>query len=444
MNDKINHIEESEEKWYFFSAIKQSKELISSPFISKEYRLLTKEKLLSCIDICSKDNFDNILTINEILDIISDEVLFDHLSDKDKSMIYCSLWDNYFLLWDMELSLNSYREAFKYWNTEIYKKIIYMDIFMKLSYKNKDFINKLDITFSSIINSLRDNKEDIIFWNELEVDLGEFFVWWFDFINNPNSLQDYIYNLEVTEIKWVTELQLFDYNKREDFNILLNKIETILAEKYIEIAEEINHMEYIYIAFWNMVKRFWWEDIEYLEYWKQLKEFLFTWFQMINMYLNIWKEDEWLDILEFIVVNWFTNLSYANKDFLVKKVEELIKDYWNTLDDDRLNNILLNIVNNKILSNESMITIWNIFLSIWKFWNAYSFYYYAIKWDIDVQWRFKELLEAIVFEKNFWDISKDEDESHPKIIISILLKKINDWKKLNINDLDKIRNICNI
>ncbi len=442
MKNKLEHIDESKNKWYYLSAIEQSKNMIMSNVVTSEFRDLMKDKLLSCIDICSRDNFDNSLTVNEILDILSDELLSNHLLDKDKSIIYSNLWDNYFLLWDMEKSLESYNQSYNYWNTGILKEIIYMNIFLNLPSKN---INEgWNIIFSDIINDLDENKDDLDFWNQIEADLWEFFVGWFDFINNPNCLQDYVYNLELTEIKWISELQSLNFDKEENFIKNKNEIEKILSEQYLKIAEEVNHLEYIYSAFWNMVNRMGWENIDYLEYWRQLKDFLQTWFDMIDTYFEKWEDEKWLELLEFIVVNWFDNLSSINKDFLIDKFEKLIIKHLDKLDDYRVNNVLLKWVNNKIISYDSMLIIWDIFLKIWRYWNAYSFYYFALASDLDLNSKFIELLNTIVFNNNFSDNNDNNDETHPEIILSLLIDKVNNWLKLNKVDLIKIKNICNM
>jgi hypothetical protein len=45
MKDKIEHIDKSIEKWYYLSAIEQSKEWIVSNVLTEEFRLEMKKRL---------------------------------------------------------------------------------------------------------------------------------------------------------------------------------------------------------------------------------------------------------------------------------------------------------------------------------------------------------------------------------------------------------------
>ena len=433
----INNSNESDDIFYK-SEIDKSKLILWLKVITEKYRDEVKDRILTCIDICTDDNFDINKTIDEIMVLLSDELILENMSDLDVWKLYESLWENYFLMWEFNKALENYYRSFEKWNTSIFEKIISIKVFLKLPYKKQSELDSGDFDFSNILSELNENQKKYDFWDEMKVDLEEFLEWWFDFIDVPDTLQAYIYNLEVTEEKWLTKLQGMEYVSELEYKKAINRLLEAMYKMYMQIAEAIEHADYVYLSMWNMVKRLEWEDIDYLEHWKELRKFIDVWFDFLKIYQKEWK-DNFYDVLEFIFKNWFRNLWDSQKIYIANKFSDFLK--WNdNLDYDKINSILLNVTFESSMWYTTMIEMWDIFRKIWKYWNSFSFYITARERGLYVDDRLAKLVEDILLNKEF----KWTSWINVEFILADVIDKINRDNLLNFKDIENIKYACNV
>lgn len=449
MKELIWDIDESNEKLHFLSVIEKSKELIYLNSISEEFRLETKNKLLSCIEECSVKNIDNNILIEEILNIFSDEILLDNLSDKDKAKLYVSLWDNYFSLWDIDLALDNYKKSFELWNIEIFKQILFVSIYQHVSIYNWDVDLISDIEMSVILESINLNKWNINYLNELEADLEEFFVWWIDYVQKSTTLFSYIYNLEVSEEISLRYISKANWLSKDLLKKDIDELKFKLTNAYNELISMVEVPDLFEIARDNMIKRLSWDEVDYMEYSSYFKEFISTWFDLSEVYFNLWESDKWFAITNFLLWVWFTNLWDSWKWYIVETLKEVIEDdikmnLKNKIDHDKLNYLLFKNINNWIPSFDTMVDLWDVFVLLWYHVNALNCYLAATEWMSNAINKIENLLEDLLLKKDFSNISLDETKVNPEMIISLLIEKINNGKTLNRKDIDDLYYVCRV
>ena len=433
----INNTNEKDELFYS-NEVEKSKLILDLRVITERYRNEVKDRILTCIEICSTDTFDNEKTINEILLLLTDEVIIKNMDSIDIASLYQNLWENYFLMWEFEEVLKCYNKSFSLWNKKIYEKIISINIFLTLPYKEQKDLDKGDVSFSKIFTDIEEDKDNYDFWEEMQADLEEFFEWGLDFIDDAETLQSHIYNLEIMEEKWTTELQTLNYTNKVVYNRAIEKLEKVLYDSYMKIAKGSNHNDYVYLSMWNMVQRLKWEDIDYLEHWRELRKFVAVWYEFLEVFYRNWNNDDLYKVLEFIVWNSFNNLWDSQKMYIIKNLKTFIKNK-NDLDFDILNKILLNATYAWSMWYTTMMEMWDIFLEIGKYGNSFSFYYAAKDRWFDLNDRLSNLLKTMLLNKDFsWDSSFNSE-----FILSELIQKIEENKDFTFKDMEKIKHLCN-
>ena len=446
MKDKIEHIDKSIDSWYYLSAIEQSKEWIRSNSVTDEYRLEMKKKLLNCIEECSWVDFDNSDTVREILNIFNDNKLLKNLSNQDKAVLYSSLWNNYFSLWNFEMSIDAYYKAFELWNNKIIIKNVFIKILNHFSEKWLEVNLISDQVFSLIMKEIIDKKDEIYYFKTLENDLEELFVWWNNYIENPMYVWEYIYNLELSEYLWNINLSSLYFNWYiEEYNTQKNQFAERLSNWYMDLIEDTNWLDEVVILRENMIKRFSWENIDFEEFSSYLREFISLWFDMIDVFFKLWDSDKWFAVLNFLLELWFTNLSYYNMQFLVDKLKQLVW-FWEgynesvieSVDYEKFNYILSKNLNIWVPLFKWMIDVWDIFLHIWDEVSSFRSYLSAsAETGIYIE-KIKELLEITLLEKDFSDTALLEGKNSPEMILTFLIKKIEDGLELKEKDLEDV------
>jgi len=442
MKDKIEHIDKSIDTWYYLSAIEQSKEWIKSNAVTEEYRLEMKKKLLSCIEECSWVDFDNSITVKEILNILSDSKLVENLSKQDKAILYFSLWNNYFSLWNFDMSIEAYYKAFELWNNKVIIKGVFTKILNHFSEKWLDVNLVNDQVFSLIMKDIIEKKDEIYYFKTLENDLEELFVWWNNYIENPKYVWEYVYNLELSEYLWNINLESLYFNWHiEEYNTQKNQFAERLSNWYMDLIEDTNWLDEVILLRENMIKRFSWENIDFEEFSSYLREFISLWFDMIEVFFKSWDTDKWFAVLNFLLELWFTNLSYYNMQFLVDKLKELAWFWENepvikSVDYEKFNYILSKNLNIGVPLFKWMIEVWDIFLHIWDGVSSFRSYLSAsAETGIYIE-KIKELLEITLLEKDFSDTVLLEGKNSPEMILTFLIKKIEDGLELKEKDLE--------
>jgi len=407
--------------------------------ITKKYNEYISNRVLDCIEKCKDDNLNIHKTIDEISLLLSDDIIIRNLKDNDSSLLYNLLWENYFLLWDFDKAIENYYKSFHLWNTKVYERLISLKIFFKLPYKTKKELDSWDIEFSEILNELDKNQNEYYFGDQMKADLVEFFEWWADFIEKPNTLQWYMYNVEVMEEKWTIELQSLEYVDNQEIGKLIENFKWNLYDSYMEIANAIDEKDYVYLSIENMVKRLNWWDIDYLEYGKELRGFIDVWFEVLEIYNNIWKEEDIYILLDFIIWNWFKNLWNMQKTYIIKKTKSYLENL-DSLNEDTINKILLKATYEWSMLYDTMILMWDIFLNIWKYWNSFSFYMTARESWLDVEDKLAELLKTIISNKNF----PEDHLTNVEFILSDLIEKSTNNEKFINKDIENIKYLCNL
>ena len=452
MKNDIDNIYNQEK--YTLDLIKKSKEAIKLDISTDKLKSEMTDKLLSCFEISNKSNTDNLKIINEILLVFNDEKLIAHLSDEDLLKIHLSLWDNYFEVWNIEEALNSYKEAYKLWDLYIIKEIIYLTIYLDIAWKDAQTLK--DYTFSNIINTIERDKNDHTFLKQLESDLEWFFVWGLDYIKDADTKWSYIYNLEVNEEKFNRSLFYLEQNlSNDDYIKIINERKDYYTNMYLGLwnwFSEANNqecfleenLETIDEAREWMSIRMQWIDVEYLKYWKYLKDFIETGFQIIDTYMRNNDNEKVWSMLSFITSIWFENLWYTHKEFILNQlyiiVNKDIPDEYKII----INKVLYDNVLSSELSYNSIILVWDILLKLNDYKQA-SVFYVSVLWEFpNTILKIKELLEYILMNSDF-DISTNNNQRmNPELIISLLIEKIDNRVIFKKSDYDNLGYVCSL
>ena len=151
LREIINNTDIDDELFYS-DEVEKSKLILDLRIITERYRNEVKDRILTCIEICSTDTFDNKKTINEILLLLTDEVIIENMDSVDIASLYQNLWENYFLMWEFEETLKCYKKSFSLWNKKIYEKLI------KFLNSESEYVQWVELT--DLISSV--NKKKIV------------------------------------------------------------------------------------------------------------------------------------------------------------------------------------------------------------------------------------------------------------------------------------------
>lgn len=450
-------IDESIEKKEYSQAIKQIKTNLCFLEITEKSLKSLNTKLLKCLDLA---NFAIDEEISEIENIINEEIIFEKLSFEQKSDLYIALWNNFLKIWNFEEALINYNIWFFLWNKDIFKDIVFLNIF--LSIKTDPNNIQIKAILSDIISSLDENKQTLEYASILENEIL-IFIFWEDFLpEDEGNVISEIYKLEAYEVSVIKRLVSQNKFSLEELNFIYYNLGQALENWYEDLWEDFSP-ELVEIPKENMIKRASWIDATYLYYWEYIKEFISFWFDIIEIYLksdNNEDIEKSLFIIIFLTKYWFENLDLDKKEYLINLLINFLENNKNLSDlyiNNLFNIIQVNFASWANLPYISFILMWEISLRIGYYNWSYQSFLEAKKAWFNIIPNIKNLLETMLFYKEFyhdndfdlkfWKIKGRsilevrKEEMDQEIIISILLEKINKWIVLNIQDYQTIEKL---
>lgn len=454
----LEQIDESIEHWAYPLALKQIKKTIHFAPTTEESLKKLNDKLLKCLDLA---NFSFHKKIREIENIIDDKSIYDNLNSEQKALLYINLWDNFFELWEMEDSLLSYYNRLSLWNKQVLKQVIYMSIYLHLS-DRKDEHSRQD-AISHIIEDLEKNEDLLACVANIKSDILRFFYWDMVLSQAKDNLHVELYNLEALEITMSREAEILTENM--DTIEMQKKYYSILDEldeKYEALYSKYNQ-EVILQAKENMIKRFHWNFVKYVEYWNYVNEFMALWFGMNNVYLksnNPYDLEKSISMMNFLSDYGLKNLDLSEKSNFIYFFHKILTEKED-LEDYYLDSIKKILYKNFVglpLYWTDIVLLSDLFLLVWDYESCFNnIKVWILAW-IDLTDNIKELLNNILLNKDFYHLSDFElqysefnwkipveykkMQSDPEICIPLLLEKLELWKKLNEEDYNNIESLC--